>query len=211
MPAFSTVALPRKIVFPILICVAFYLLSLGGCTAMHAQNPGAGYGPVNAVANDKGARVMLKGADVVSYFVDGKSAMGTPEFSSVYKDVTFQFSSAKHKALFDTQPEKYLPEFGGYCANGLVYGIPWGGDFDTYKMIDGKLYINGGQGSKDAFGLDEKRHIKLATKYWKEEVQGSNSFVQRLKRLVFRVPHYKGGAQLAADVAAAKANGTYKP
>ena len=211
MPAFASVQLSRKLIFPILMLVAFYLLSLGGCTAMHAQNPGAGYGPVNAVANDKGARVMLKGADVVSYFVEGKAAMGTPEFSSLYKEVTFQFANSKHKALFDQQPEKYMPQFGGYCANGMVYGIPWGGDFDTWKMIDGKLYINGGQDSKDAFSLDEKRHVELATKYWKEEVEGSNSFIQRFKRLTLRVPHYKSGTQLAADVSAAKANGTLKP
>ena len=44
----------------------------------------------------------------------------------------------------------------------------------------------------------------LADKYWTEEVSGSNSFSQRSKRLIFRVPHYKSGSELAAAVAAAK-------
>ena len=98
-----------------------------------------------------------------------------------------------------------LRQVGGYCANGLVYGIPWGGDADTWKMIDGKLYIFGGQASKDGFELDEAGNLALAHKYWNEEVKGNNSFLQRAKRLVFRVPHYQSGEELAKEVAAAKA------
>ena len=83
--------------------------------------------------------------------------------------------------------------------------IPWGGDADTWQIIDGKLYIFGGQGSKDAFELDVAGNLALADKYWDDEVDGSNSFFQRTKRLVFRVPHYKSGEELAEQVAAAKA------
>ena len=119
--------------------------------------------------------------------------------------MTFHFATAARKARFDQSPAAFLPQFGGYCADGLVYGIPWGGDANTWKMIDGKLYIFGGQGSKDAFELDEPRNVALAQKYWAEEVKGGNSFVQRAKRMVFRVPHYKSGAELAQAVAAAKA------
>jgi hypothetical protein len=70
-------------------------------------------------------------------------------------------------------------------------------------MIDGKLYIFGGAGSKAAFELDVPGNLKLAQKYWDEEVKGSNSFVQRSWRMVFRVPHYKSGEELAALVKAA--------
>jgi hypothetical protein len=94
-------------------------------------------------------------------------------------------------------------QYGGFCANGIVYGIPWGGDADTWLMIDGRLYIFGGAGSKAAFELDVPGNLKLAQKYWDEEVKGSNSFVQRSWRLVFRVPHYKSGEELAALVKAA--------
>lgn len=179
-------------------------LLLGGCAAMTAQNPSSVLRPVNAVAMDGAERVMLKGHDVVAYWTQGRHAPGSPQFSSTYEGVTFRFASAEHKALFDKDPAKYLPMYGGYCANGITYGIPWGGDADTWKMIDGKLYIFGGQGSKDAFELDVPRNSQLADKYWKEEVAGSNSFWQRGKRLVFRVPHYKSGKELAEAVAAAK-------
>jgi len=178
---------------------------LGGCAAMTAQNPPGKLAPVNAVADGGDARVMLKGADVVAYFTQGKYVQGSAQCTSIYEDVNFRFASAEHKALFDAAPRKYLPQYGGFCANGLVYAIPWGGDADSWRMVDGKLYIFGGQGSRDGFDLDVPGNIKMADKYWADEVAGSNSFVQRSKRLVFRVPHYLSGEELAKEVAAAKA------
>jgi YHS domain-containing protein len=180
------------------------VLALSGCSAMTAQNPSGALKPVNAVAEGD-ARVMLKGADVVAYFTQSRYVQGSPQFASTYEGVTFRFASAEHKALFDAEPKKFLPQYGGYCANGIVYGIPWGGDADTWRIVDGKLYIFGGRASKEAFELDVPGHIKLADKYWSEEVAGHNSFVQRGKRLVFRVPHYASGEELARRVAAARA------
>ncbi len=185
--------------------VALVIVTLMSGCAMITQNPSSSLKPVNAVEMDGDSRVMLKGHDVVAYFTQGKHALGTKQHSSLYEGVTFRFASADHKALFDKEPKKYLPQYGGYCANGIVYGIPWGGDADTWRMIDGKLYIFGGQGSKDGFEVDVPGNMKLAETYWKDEVAGSNSFYQRAKRLVFKVPHYKSGEQIAKDVAAAKA------
>ena len=187
---------------PVLMLAAALLT---GCSAMLAQNPASALKPVNAVADGRDDRVMLKGADVTAYFTQGRYVQGLPQFSSVYEGVTFRFANAEAKALFDASPTKYLPEYGGYCANGIVYAIPWGGDADSFKMIGGKLYIFGGQGSRDGFDLDVPGNIQLADRYWAEEVAGNNSWWQRYKRLVFRVPHYKTGSELAQLVAAAKA------
>ena len=185
-------------------------LFTAACAPMVTQSPGAGYSPVNAVKDGDDSRVILKGADVVAYFTDHKYEQGSPAIKSVYKEVTFRFATPEHKALFDAAPEKYLPQFGGYCSNGIAYAIPWGGDADIFEMWDGKLYIFGGQGSRDAFMLDQPRFMRLAHQYWDNEVNGSNAFWQRTKRLVFRVPHYKSGEELAKEVAAAKAAGKLK-
>jgi YHS domain-containing protein len=181
------------------------LSALAGCGAMSAQNPSGALKPVNAVELPPSERVMLKGADVVAYFTEGAYRQGSAEHQSTYEGVNFWFASAAHKALFDQSPVRYLPQYGGYCANGIAYGIPWGGDADTWKITDGKLYIFGGQASKDGWELDEKANLALAEKYWAEEVKGSNSFFQRAKRMVLRVPHYKSGEELAREIAAAKA------
>ena len=180
------------------------LVLLAGCSSMTAQNPSGALRPVNAVPEGE-QRLMLKGADVVAYFTLGRHVQGVPQFSSVHEGVAFRFASAEHKALFDAAPQKYLPQFGGYCTNGIVYSIPWGGDADSWRLIDGKLYIFGGAASREAFELDVPGNLKLAQQYWAEEVAGSNSFVQRSKRLVWRVPHYKSGEELAREVAQARA------
>ena len=183
------------------------LCVLPGCAPLVTQSPGKGLSPVNAVAEGEDKHLMLFGYDVVSYFTDGAPKKGDAAIRSVYDDVTFRFASAEHKAMFDREPAKYIPQFNGYCSNGIAYAIPWGGDADTWKIFDGKLYIFGGQGSKDAFMLDVPRNMKLAHEYWDHEVNGSNALMQRVKRLVFRVPHYKSGKELADEVAKAKAAG----
>ncbi len=187
----------------ILVAMSFSLLS--ACAPLVTQSPGEGLSPVNAVSEGADKHLMLFGHDVVSYFTEGTHKQGSPAIKSVYKGVTFRFSKPEHKALFDAAPEKYIPQFGGYCTNGIVYAIPWGGDADVWWMHDGKLYIFGGRGSYDGFMLDVPRNLALANKYWAEEVNGSNAFIQRTRRLVFRVPHYISGKELAEQVAKAKA------
>jgi YHS domain-containing protein len=180
---------------------------LAGCAPFVTQSPGHGLSPVNAVSEGNDDHLLLFGYDVVAYFTDGKPVKGDPAIKSVYKDVTFRFASAGHKAMFDQSPEKYIPQFGGYCTNGIAYAIPWGGDADKFRIVDGKLYMFGGQGSLDAFMLDPKHNMELANKYWSEEVNGSNAFLQRTKRLIFRVPHYKSGKELAEEVEKEKKKG----
>ena len=180
--------------------------ALSGCGAIVTQNPSGSLRPVNAVQDSDDARLILKGADVVAYFTLGRYVQGNPAIKTVHDGVTFRFSSAEHKALFDAQPAKYVPQYGGFCANGIAYGIPWGGDADTWRIIEGKLYIFGGRGSQEAFELDVPGNRALADRYWNDEVRGTNSFWQRSKRLVWRVPHYKSGEELAAMVSNARAS-----
>jgi YHS domain-containing protein len=180
-------------------------LALSACAPLIVQSPGGSLSPANAVKQADAAHLMLFGHDVVAYFTESKHRLGSPAYTSRVGEVTFRFASAEHKALFDKSPEKYMPQYGGYCSNGIVYGIPWGGNAEDWRIIDGKLYIFGGEGSQDAFMLDPQRNIALADRYWKIEIAGSNAFLQRAKRFtVARVPHYKTGEQLEKEVAAAK-------
>ena len=187
------------------IVLLLLTLGLAGCGTFASQNPSSPLKPVRAAAMNGDAHVMLDGHDMVAYFTQGRHALGSPQFKTVHEGVTFYFASAEHKALFEREPKKYIPQYGGFCANGVMYGIPWGGDADTWRIDDGKLYIFGGAGSKAAFELDLKANLALADQYWRDEVAGSNSFVQRTKRLVFRVPHYKSGEELGRMVKEAAA------
>ncbi len=185
------------------LIAAGLVLGLSGCSAMTAQNPASELTPVNAAEMEGADRLMLFGADVVAYFTQNAYVQGKPEFSSTYQEVDFHFSSAEHKALFDAEPTKYIPQYGGYCANGIMFGIPWGGNAGDFRVVNDKLYIFGGAVSQAAFELEMDKNIALADDYWEQEVKGNNSFIQRAKRLVIRVPHYKTGEEQAAEVQAA--------
>lgn len=180
---------------------------LAACAPLRAQNPGQGLSPVNAQPAPGGGSLMLAGTDLVAYFTEGQHVLGVPAHSSEHRGVRFHFASAEHKALFDATPERYLPRYGGYCANGVVYGIPWGGSPETWRIEGGALYIFGGASSQAAFELDLPGNIALADRYWREEIEGRNSFLRRAWRMVLRVPHYKSGAELDAAVAAARGAG----
>lgn len=159
----------------------------------------AGTGPYNTTSEGLDGRLMLKGHDPVAYFTLGRHAPGRADVKTEYEGVTYRFMSEENKGLFLKEPAKYVPQYGGYCANGIVYGIPWGGDPDTWKIIDGKLFIFGGEGSRKYFLMDEKRNLALAERYWTDEIKGSNAVIQRYKRLVIRVPHYKTGQELETE------------
>ena len=184
----------------VLLTIAFLL---SGCGPMTAQNPGSGLSPVNAVASDADDHLMLFGADVVAYFTENRYVEGSAEYRSEYEEVDFHFASAENKALFDANPGAYIPQYGGYCTNGIAFGIPWGGNAEDFIVHDGKLYIFGGELSKQAVLLDLEKNIALSDGYWEEEIRGKNSLWQRTWRLIFRVPHYQSGAEQAAAVEAA--------
>jgi YHS domain-containing protein len=158
-----------------------------------------GAGPHNLAADGQDGRLMLKGHDPVSYFKVGKHLAGNPAIKAEHEGVIYRFVSEDNKAAFVKEPQRYIPQFGGYCTNGIAYGIPWGGDPDTFKIIDGKLYIFGGKDSMNYFLMEEKRNLELAHRHWKEEIAGRNALVQRSYRLVIRVPHYKTGKELAEE------------
>ncbi|MEM6366023.1 MAG: YHS domain-containing (seleno)protein [Planctomycetota bacterium] len=85
----------------------------------------------------------IHGFDVVSYFTDGRPTKGQATFTSQYLGATWQFSDADHKRLFDANPDRYVPAYGGYCAWGVaakndLFDI----DPNAWSIVDDTLYLN---------------------------------------------------------------------
>ncbi len=177
----------------------FIVLTLTlGASSFAATYRSPNDGPWRTDRDGGDARVMLEGHDAVAYFTQNNAVRGDPAIKLEHKGVTYRFASAANKAEFERAPEKYMPQFGGFCSNGINYAIPWGGGGgpDTWRIYRGKLYVFGGQSSRDHFEIDTEKNLELAHRYWNEEVAGSTAVITRYKRLVFRVPHYKTGKQL---------------
>jgi YHS domain-containing protein len=175
-----------------LLLAGLLFIFISGCANV-GQN-----GPYNVSADGADSRLMLNGFDPVAYFTESKNIKGDANIKSEYDGVTYRFVSSANKAAFDKEPSRYAPQYGGFCSNGIVYGIPWGGDGDTWRIIDNKLYIFGGASSRNYFEMDQAVNLKLADQYWQSEIKGGGAVMQRYKRLVLRVPHYKSGAELEA-------------
>ena len=157
-------------------------------------------GSMNVVSDGADARLMLRGNDPVSYFTQARPSSGKPDIKAEYDGVTYRFATEENRKLFVASPAKYSPQFGGFCSNGMAYAVPIAGETDSYKIIDGKLYMFGGYRSKLFFEMDQEKNLKLAQHYWDTEVKDSNWRVQSWKRVFFnKVSHYKTNAQLAAE------------
>lgn len=154
---------------------------------------------LNSISEGDDKNLMLKGHDPVAYFTAGKHVLGEARFKIDHQGATYRFASETNRQEFIKNPARYAPQYGGFCANGIVYAIPWGGDPDSWKIINDKLYIFGGEASKRYFLMNEQRNLALADQYWQSEVNGANSFWQRWQRLTFRVPHYKTGQELETE------------
>ncbi|MCW5636274.1 MAG: hypothetical protein KIT17_23260 [Rubrivivax sp.] len=166
-------------------------------------------GPFRTGTGGVPSGVMLEGHDAVAYFARGAAVRGDAAITSSLKGVTWRFASEANRIEFERHPTKYMPQFGGFCTNGINYAVPWGGGGgpNTWRIYRGRLYVFGGQRSRDHFEMDTERNLQLAHHYWNAEVAGSNAIVTRYRRLVFRVPHYKTDAALQAEWEALHAAG----
>lgn len=143
--------------------------------------------------------LLLRGNDPVAYFIAGKPTPGRPDIKTEHRGYIYRFANDENRRLFITNPEKYLPQFGGFCANGMVYAIPLGGEPGNFKIIEGKLYVFGGERSRLYFEMDQELNMKRAWHYWETEARDASWRMQSWKRLLFRVPHYKTNAELAEE------------
>lgn len=84
----------------------------------------------------------IRGYDTVAYFTQGKPVEGKSEHSVEWQGANWQFSSAENQALFEADPDKYAPQFGGYCAYGVAGGYLVKIEPENWSIIEGKLYLN---------------------------------------------------------------------
>ncbi|MCJ9427827.1 YHS domain-containing (seleno)protein [Kordiimonas marina] len=84
----------------------------------------------------------VSGYDPVSYFTDGKPVKGSKKFTIRYHGALWRFASQAHLDAFLADPEKYAPQYGGYCAWAVAQGYTASGDPKEWRIIGGKLYLN---------------------------------------------------------------------
>lgn len=110
--------------------------------------------------------VILHGYDAVAYFKQKRPVKGDPKISSSYGGATYYFASADDKAEFDKTPAKYVPQYGGYCANSMTKRKLADIDPNVFLVYKGKLYVCSSPKAGKAFYSDPDANIKKADTNW---------------------------------------------
>ena len=110
----------------------------------------------------------VQGYDVVSYQTGKRPIRGNGNFVSTYKGATYQFSSKANLDMFEDNPGKYAPAYGGYCAFGVSVGKKFIGDPEVWRVVDGTLYLNLDTGIQSEWLKDVPGRIKTADAKWQK-------------------------------------------
>lgn len=110
--------------------------------------------------------VALQGYDVVAYFTENKPVKGNGDHVVIKDGVYYLFANENDKKLFVANPDKYLPQYGGWCAFGTAVGKKIASDPLAWKIVDGKLYLNLNDKVQTIWSKDIPGYIKKADSNW---------------------------------------------
>jgi YHS domain-containing protein len=135
------------------IClVAITVLVLLALTAMPSQS--------------KEPWLAIGGYDPVAYFTQSRATRGDTRYEYVWDDARYHFVSAQNRDLFKASPERYAPQFPGYCAMSLVEGVKVEPNPENWLIADGKLYLFGKPIGPERFSANIDQNIALANENW---------------------------------------------
>lgn len=110
----------------------------------------------------------IMGYDPVAYVTDRKAVKGSPDFAAEYGGSTFYFSTEVHREAFAKNPERFVPQYGGYCAYGMAKGYKAAIDPDAFTVVGDKLYFNYSERVRAQWLSDVPGYIRKADANWPE-------------------------------------------
>lgn len=110
----------------------------------------------------------LSGFDAVAFFVNRQAVKGDASNTYEWQGAQYLFQSRDNMEQFKESPESYLPQFGGYCAYAVSNGEVMAGDPEIWKIIDGKLYLNGSEKEHEKFIAEVDSIITRAESHWQK-------------------------------------------
>lgn len=108
----------------------------------------------------------IRGYDPVAYFTQGAPVKGSKELTHRWNGASWRFASAQNRDRFAAAPEKYAPQYGGYCAYGVAGGYAVKIEPDAWSVVDGKLYLNYDRSVQASWKSDIPGYIRKADTNW---------------------------------------------
>lgn len=110
--------------------------------------------------------VAIEGTDPVAYFTDNKPVKGSANFAHQWKGAEWRFKSAANRDAFAAAPDKYAPQFGGYCAWAVSQGYTATIDPEAWTIVGERLYLNYSKGVQAQWRQDIPGNIALGRENW---------------------------------------------
>ncbi len=110
--------------------------------------------------------IAIEEYDTVAYFKIGKAVQGNKSFSFQWHGMTWFFLNKEHRDLFAVSPEKYAPQYDGYCAWAMTEARKAKTDLEVWKIVNGKLYLNCSREAYKKWSRDIPGNIKKADANW---------------------------------------------
>ena len=123
------------------------------------------------LVNVNSSGVGIKGHDPVAYFTDSKAVKGSAQIQSRSNGVNYYFASAQNKAVFDANPGKHEPQFGGFCAWAVSQGYTAPIDPNAFQIVNGRLLLQYSLGVREGFSEDAEGNLKKADANWPSIVE----------------------------------------
>ena len=108
----------------------------------------------------------IGGYDTVAYHTMQKPLRGNAAFTSDYNGAVWQFASTEHKALFDGNPEKYAPAYGGYCAYAVARNYTAKTEPDAWTIYKDTLFLNYSKAVRVLWSTNKAGNVKSADANW---------------------------------------------
>ena len=115
---------------------------------------------------DKSTGLAIEGYDPVAYFTDDKPVKGDPMYTAEHNGAVYRFASAEHRDMFNENPDKYAPQYGGYCAYGVAKGVKAAIEPEQFTVVDGKLYLNYNASVQKTWRKDIPGYLAQAEEKW---------------------------------------------
>lgn len=128
--------------------------------------PGAAFADKDPVYTGFFSSTALDGYDAVAYFTDGAPVRGNKDHAHQWRGARWLFASAEHRDAFIADPERYAPQYGGYCAWAVAQGYTASGDPEVWAIVDGKLYVNYDEKIGRRWQADPRGFIERADDNW---------------------------------------------
>lgn len=108
----------------------------------------------------------IKGFDAVAYFTEQRAVEGSKQFEMSWRGANWRFSSEENLAAFREEPERFAPQYGGYCAWAVSQNDTAGIDPTQFTVHNGKLYLNYNEKISNRWLADKEAFIADADRYW---------------------------------------------